>query len=231
MTPREVAALLAYAVRLDPRLTLDDPGATADRLEAWCDLLSDVPGTAPGGWDASRTVRDHIARSPWRIQASDVSRPWWAHRTAAIRGATHTFEPYDHPEIDPDDGDAYVAALRADRDAIATGQHAPLTVREITSTGPAALEAEHRRRVLGTYSVRSVDDELRQYRPDRARREALAAAGLPDVLAVPCPDPYCRARPRRPCTGTRRRVRSEPHAARTEAALAAHTTTTEETPR
>ncbi|MEU3096882.1 cell surface glycoprotein [Streptomyces sp. NPDC006967] len=222
MNPREVAALLAYVVRLDPRMNVDDPAAADDRLAQWCDLLSDVPAQAHQ-WDAARTARDYIARNPYRIQPSDISRPWHAHKADQMRRHIGTFEPTAHPEINPDDdtGDAYVAALRAERQAIATGQRAPVSHRAITA-GPMAAQVRRRLAELGTYMPPTVADTLRDYRPHRAERERLARAGAPDPLDVPCPYEHCRADPGKPCRDHRGRNRAKPHPTRTEHATTHH---------
>jgi hypothetical protein len=223
VTPREVAALLAYVVRLDPRLSLDDPAAADERLAQWCDLLSDVPAQAHG-WDAARTARDYIARNPDRIQPSDISRPWHAHKTDVLnRRHVGTFEPTAHPEVDPDDdtGDAYLAALRAERRAIASGQQTPVTHRAITA-GPMAAQVRRRLAELGTYMPPSVAEALADYRPHRAERERLAAIGAPDALDVPCPYEHCRADHNQPCRDHRGRDRTAPHPSRKEAATIHH---------
>ncbi|MFD8611047.1 cell surface glycoprotein [Streptomyces sp. NPDC059631] len=220
MTPREVAALLAYVVKLDPRLTLEDPGAAADRLAQWCDLLSDVPATAHG-WDAARTARDHIARSPYRIQPSDISRPWHTHKADVMSRHVGTFEPTAHPHLDPDDEAGYRAALAADRHAVATGQRAPDTHRAITA-GPAAQQVQRRLAALGTYMPRTVAQALAAHRPRRAEREQLAAAGLPDPLDVPCRYEHCRADRGAPCRDHRGNPRTKPHPTRIEDATTAH---------
>lgn len=229
MTPREVAALLAYVVKLDPRLAVDDQAAAADRLAQWCDLLSDVPATAHG-WDAARVARDYIARNPYRIQPSDVSRPWHAHKTEQLRRHVGTFEPTAHPEINPDDatGDAFVAALRAERAAVASGQQAPVTHRVVTA-GPAAAEVERRLAELGAYMPRTAAQALAAHRPDRTARERLAAAGLPDPLNVACS--WCGAPAGKPCRARRidpktnavgHRAKKAPHPCRVEDAHVHH---------
>ncbi|MBK6018533.1 cell surface glycoprotein [Streptomyces sp. MBT53] len=229
MTPREVAALIAYVVKLDPRLALDDQAAAGERLAQWCDLLSDVPATAHG-WDAARTARDYIARNPYRIQPSDVSRPWHTHKADVMSRHVGTFEPTAHPEIDPDDrfGNAYVAALRAERVAIASGQQAPTTHRAITA-GPAAAEVTRRLRELGEYMPPTVAQALAQFRPHRTERERLARDNAPDPLTVACT--WCDAAEGEPCRGksvnprnqqTRYRPLSKAHPCRVEDATAAH---------
>ncbi|MCX5362906.1 cell surface glycoprotein [Streptomyces sp. NBC_00124] len=222
MTPREVAALLAYVVKLDPRLSLDDQTAAADRLAQWCDLLSDVPAQAHG-WDAARVVRDHIARSPYRIQPSDVSRPWHVHKADVLGRHAGTFEPTRHPEVDPDDeyGNAYVAALRAERRAVAAGQATPYTSRAITA-GTLAAQVERRLAQLGRYMPPTVAEALADYRPHRAEREQLAAEGLPDPLDVACPYEHCLAPVGDPCRNARRVARGKPHPSRIDAATVTH---------
>lgn len=227
MTPREVAALLAYVVRLDPRMNLDDETAAADRLTQWCDLLSDVPATAHG-WDAARVARDYIARNPYRIQPSDISRPWHAHKADILARHVGTFEPTAHPHLDPDDVTGYRAALAADRAAVATGQQPPTTHRAITA-GPAAEQVQRRLAALGSYVPRHVEDVLNAYRPKRAARVATIRAGQPDALAVECT--WCGAPAGQPCrvrlsTPKTHAIRYRPmkaaHPCRIEAAAAHH---------
>jgi hypothetical protein len=217
--PREVAALLAYVVRLDPRLALDDQAAAAERLAQWADLLSDVPAQAHG-WDAARVARDYIARNPYRIQPSDVSRPWHAHKADQLRRHVGTFEPTAHPRLDPDDVEGYRRALAAERLAIATGDQAPTTHRAITA-GPAAAEVERRLAELGTYMPRTIAQALADYRPRRAQREELATAGRTDPLNVQCPHEHCRAPKGDPCRNRHRVPRPKAHPSRLDAAQAA----------
>ncbi|OII60882.1 hypothetical protein BJP40_08450 [Streptomyces sp. CC53] len=220
MTPREVAALIAYVVRLDPRLALDDQAAAAERLAQWCDLLDDVPATAHG-WDAARVARDYIARNPYHIQPSDISRPWHTHKADVMSRHVGTFEPTAHPEINPDDetGDAYVAALRAERQAVAAGHIAPVTHRAITA-GPPAAEVERRLAALGEYMPRSVKQVLAEYRPRRTERERAAVEGRPDALDVPCAYEHCLAPVGKPCRNAHRQERAKPHPTRLDHAAA-----------
>jgi hypothetical protein len=221
VTPREVAALLAYVVRLDPRLALDDEAAAGERLAQWADLLSDVPAQAHG-WDAARVARDYIARNPYRIQPSDVSRPWHAHKADQLRRHVGTFEPTAHPHLDPDDVTGYRAALAAERHAVAIGQQAPTTHRAITA-GPAAAQVERRLAELGTYMPRTIAQALADYRPRRAEREELATTGRTDPLDVPCPHEHCRAPKGEPCRNIHRAPRKTAHPSRLDAAQAAET--------
>lgn len=221
MNRQQVAALLAYAVRLDPRTAPSDQQAAADTLDQWADLLADVPPTAPHPngrhWDASQVVRHHIASSPYPIKPADVSRPWHAFRRDVLD--RHT-DPT--PAADPDDPDAYRAELLGTRHAVATGQQQAITYRELTSG--IAPEVEQRLAALGGYVPRSVAQQLANYRPRRAQREALAAANRPDPLDVPCPYAQCLAPAGRPCRNRHRAPRATAHPSRLDAATAHHNT-------
>ncbi|MFF7234427.1 cell surface glycoprotein [Streptomyces sioyaensis] len=226
MKREEVAALLAYAVRLDPRLAPADQAEADERLDQWFDLLADVPPTAPHpdgrDWHAGHVVRHHIASSPYRIQPSDVSRPWHTFKADVL--GRHT-DPV--PAVDPDNQTAYRAALATTRQAIATGQAAPAVYRELTggSTRDERNEfAAARLAALGDYMPRTVAKELAEFRKTRSERERLAAANLPDPLDVACPHPPCRARVAQPCQqgGKRRTDRTTPHPSRLDLATARH---------
>ncbi|MEY9944906.1 hypothetical protein [Kitasatospora sp. GAS1066B] len=218
MTREEVAALLAYVGRLDPRAALLDPTETAGQLATWCELLRDVPAMTPGGWDAAAVVRRHVESSPYPVLPVDVTRPWAAHRRDLL--GRHT-DP--RPAVDPDDVAAYQNAIRAQRHAVATGQAAPADSRQLTG-GPHPTVAA---RLAGRALPADVGAALAPYRPARAAREAAAAAGRPDALSVPCTwcrapaGEQCRRRTNattdRPGTWTRRRT---PHPSRIDAATA-----------
>ncbi|MCA1218860.1 zinc finger domain-containing protein [Streptomyces sp. 8L] len=226
MNRQEVAALLAYAVRLDPRLAPADQAEADERLDQWFELLNDVPATAPHPddrhWHAGHVVRHHIASSPYRIQPSDVSRPWHAFKADVLRRHTDPVPP-----VDPDDQRAYSAALASTRTAIATGQALPSVYRELTG-GSTRDErnkfAAARLAVLGDYVPRTLADALAEFRKTRTERERRAAANLPDPLDVACPYPPCRARAAQPCRqgGKRRTDRAAPHPSRLDLATERH---------
>ncbi|QCX77647.1 hypothetical protein C9F11_20060 [Streptomyces sp. YIM 121038] len=219
MNRREVAALLAYAVRLDPRSAPADQAAADETLDQWADLLADVPSTAPHPtgrpWDASQVVRHHIATSPYPIKPSDVSRPWHAFRRDVV---DRHHDPV--PAADPDDPAAYRAELLGTRHAVALGAAPAATFRELTG-GPAPEVAE-RLAALGSYVPRSVAQALADYRPRRAERERRATEGLPDPLNVACPYEQCRARAGEPCRNVHRTPRSTAHPSRLDLATARH---------
>ncbi|KAA6215125.1 cell surface glycoprotein [Streptomyces albofaciens JCM 4342] len=221
MNRREVAALLAYAAKLDPRSAPTDESAAAETLDQWADLLADVPPAAPHptgrAWDAAQVVRHHIATSPYPIKPSDVSRPWHAFRRDVV---DRHHDPV--PAVDPDDPEAYRAALVATRHAVATGTAPAATYRELTGGTREEREqaAAERLAALGDYVPTTVRDALAPYRPRQAERERLATADLPDPLDVTCPYEQCRARAGTPCVNRRRHPRRTAHPSRLDLATA-----------
>ncbi|MGX1912430.1 zinc finger domain-containing protein [Streptomyces phaeochromogenes] len=217
MNRQEVAALLAYAVRLDPRSAPADQAAADETLDQWADLLTDVATAAPHPngrhWDAAQVVRHHIATSPYPIKPSDVSRPWHDFRRDVV---DRHHDPV--PAADPDDPAAYRAELLGTRNAVATGTAPAATFRELTG-GPAPEVAE-RLAALGEYVPRTVAQALAEFRPRRADRERRAVEGLPDPLDVPCPHVHCRARAGEPCVNHRRNPRRTAHPSRLDLATA-----------
>ncbi|MBB6415812.1 cell surface glycoprotein [Streptomyces sp. AK010] len=217
MTREEVAALLAYAVRLDPRTAPADQAAAEETLDQWADLLADVPPRAPHPngrhWDAAQVVRHHIATSPYPVRPSDVSRPWHSFRRDVV---DRHHDPV--PAADPDDPEAYRAELVGTRNAVATGASTAATYRELTG-GPAPEVAE-RLAALGDYLPRSVAQALAEFRPRRAERERRAVEGLPDPLDVACPHVHCLARAGEPCVNRRRNPRRTAHPSRLDLATA-----------
>lgn len=217
MTPQEVAALLAYAARLDPRLAAPSEAEADAQLDQWCDLLSDVPATAPHpdgrAWDASQVVRHHIASSPYPIKPSDVSRPWWAFRRDVLDRHTDAV-----PAADPDKPLDYRAELLSVRTAVATGQQQATTYRELRG-GPAPEVAE-RLAAIGRRIPPEAAAGLAKWRSRATKRERLAAEGLPDPYTVPCS--HCRARAGEACRNHRRKPRTTAHPSRMDAATARH---------
>ncbi|MGX1115822.1 hypothetical protein RKD37_001185 [Streptomyces ambofaciens] len=120
MDRREIAALLAYIGRLDPRSIRTDEGEARDQLAQWHELLGDVPMAIPHGWDARVTARQHFRASPYQIQPADVVRPWESYRRNRL--ALH-WDPT--PSADPDDQAAWTAELVGTRRAVAAGMAQP----------------------------------------------------------------------------------------------------------
>jgi hypothetical protein len=220
MTRDEIAALLAYAGRLDPRTMPATQAEADDRLDQWLTLLADVPPTAARGWDAARCVRDRIAASPYPIIPADIARAWHTHRKDAI--GRHT-DPT--PAVDPDDPQLWMDALRAGRAAVATGEAGPADHRAaLGGRRPVAALPAGATEPPG-YLPRTVAAELAALFPGRAAREQARQAGGPDPLAVLCP--WCRSRPGTACQRGGRpggaRTMTVPHPARIQAAHAALT--------
>ncbi|NEB01913.1 hypothetical protein [Streptomyces sp. SID13726] len=196
MDRREVAAVLTYVGRLDPRTIRTDAGEARDQLAMWHELLNDVPLATGQGWDVRETVRKLIVKSPYPILPADVARDWQGHRRDRL--SWHT-DPT--PVADPDNPKAWRAELLAARDAVAAGQAAPSAHRGITA-GRHRPGLKDRLAAVGSCIPPAVRAELAPYRPARAAREAAVASGGPDVLGVPCE--WCHAAVGEPCR--RRRI-------------------------
>lgn len=76
MDRREIAALLAYIGRLDPRTIRTDEGEARYQVDQWHALLGDVPMATPYGWDARVAAHRHIRTSQYPILPADIGRPW-----------------------------------------------------------------------------------------------------------------------------------------------------------
>ncbi|OII62900.1 hypothetical protein [Streptomyces sp. CC77] len=198
MDRREIAALLAYIGRLDPRTIRTDQGEARDQLAQWHELLGDVPMATPHGWDARVAARQPILTSPYQILPADVARPWESYRRDRL--ARHS-DPT--PSVDPDDQAAWSAELAGARRAVATGLAQPAQARAITS-GRSGIDPrlEARLREIGSCIPPAARAALAPYRPARAAREAAVAQGQPDPLGVRCG--WCLAQPGDPCR--RRRI-------------------------
>ncbi|MFI7094834.1 zinc finger domain-containing protein [Streptomyces lydicus] len=196
MDRREIAALLAYIGRLDPRTSRTDKAEAGDQLAQWHELLGDVPMTTPHGWDARAAARQHIRVSPYQVLPADIARPWESYRRDRL--ARHT-DPT--PSVDPDDQAVWTAELVGTRRAVATGSAQPAQYRAITS-GQLDPDLKARLREIGSCIPPEVRVALAPYRPARAAREAAVAQGQPDALGVQCE--WCQAQVGEPCR--RRRV-------------------------
>lgn len=198
MDRREIAALLAYIGRLDPRTIRTDPGEARDQLAQWHELLDDVPMATPHGWDARVAARQHVRISPYPILPADVARPWESYRRERL--VRHT-DPT--PSVDPDDQAAWTAELAGARRAVATGAAQPAQARAITH-GRDGIDPrlQARLREIGSCIPPAARAALAPYRPARAAREAAISQGRPDALSVRCD--WCQAQIGEPCR--RRRI-------------------------
>ncbi|MBJ7004906.1 zinc finger domain-containing protein [Streptomyces incarnatus] len=231
MDRREIAALLAYIGRLDPRSIRTDQGEARDQLAQWHELLSDVPMATPHGWDARVAARQHYRASPYQIQPADVVRPWESYRRDRL--ALH-WDPT--PSADPDDQAAWTAELVGTRHAVAAGIAQPAYAPAITSSQEGINpRLQARLAQIGSCIPPAARAALAPYRPARAAREAAVAQGQPDALSVRCE--WCLAQPGEPCR--RRRIgpnagvlaltpRATPHPGRLDLAAAQQAQRTEQ---
>lgn len=231
MDRREIAALLAYIGRLDPRTIRTTPGEARDQLAQWHELLADVPTATPHGWDVSVAARQHIRTSPYQILPADLARPWESYRRDRL--ARH-IDPT--PSVDPDDQAAWSAELAGTRRAVAAGTTQPSQARAIT-TGQDGLDRKLKARLreIGSCIPPAARAALAPYRPARAAREAAVAQGMPDALSVRCE--WCLAQPGEPCrrrwigpdSGARGTApRATPHPGRLDIAATQQTEQTEQ---
>ncbi|WSQ12950.1 hypothetical protein OG604_37200 [Streptomyces sp. NBC_01231] len=196
MDRREIAALLAYIGRLDPRTTRTDQGEARDQLAQWHELLGDVPLATAHGWDARISARQHIRTSPYQILPADIARPWESYRRDRL--ARHT-DPT--PSADPDDQAAWTAELVGTRRAVAYGTAQPTEYRQIAGK-PSDPRLEAALEQVGSCIPPQALAALAPFRPARAAREAAVAQGRLDVLSVRCD--WCHAPIGEPCR--RRRI-------------------------
>ncbi|MER8084257.1 hypothetical protein ACIO6T_19065 [Streptomyces sp. NPDC087532] len=196
MDRREIAALLAYIGRLDPRTIRTDQGEARDQLAQWHELLGDVPMATLHGWDVRVAARQHIRVSPYQVLPADIARPWESYRRDRL--GRHT-DPT--PSVDPDDQAAWTAELVGNRRAVATGSAQPAQYRALTN-GRIDPALEARLREVGSCIPSEARAALAPYRPARAAREAAVAQGQPDTLGVRCD--WCQAQVGEPCR--RRRI-------------------------
>ncbi|MFE4333930.1 hypothetical protein ACFRQM_32310 [Streptomyces sp. NPDC056831] len=223
MDRREIAGLLAYMGRLDPRTMRTDPGELRDQVDQWQELLGDVPLTTDYGWDARNTIRAHVVTSPYPILPVDVARKWAKHSTDRLD--RHT-DPV--PAADPDDVESWRAELLGTRHAVLQGQRPANEQRAITSGATIDPAVEARLRAIGSCIPPTVRADLSRYRPTRAAREAAAVEGRPDPLSVRCE--WCQAPEGEPCRNRRMGLdggargnarRAQPHPSRLDLAAAA----------
>ncbi|MFJ5775016.1 hypothetical protein [Streptomyces sp. NPDC093094] len=220
MDRREVAAVLAYIGRLDPRTIPADTGNARDQIVQWQELLDDVPFATAHDWDVREAIRAHVLDSPYPILPVDVARKWRAYRRDRLD--RHT-DPT--PDADPDDPAAWRTELLGTRHAVATGMAAPSSHRQLAQ-GPRR-DIEARLAVVGSSIPPAVRAALAPYRPARAAREAAVAAEQPDALRVPCR--WCHADKGEPCRSRRLDLdghargnapRTRPHPTRMDLAVA-----------
>jgi hypothetical protein len=222
MDAEQIPQLIAQIALADPRVRREDKTERRAQSLMWAGILADVP------YDfALQAAHAHYAESTWPILPAQIATRWTAVVRDRMTRHNGTFEPTEHPDLDPDDVNGYITALRGERQAVILGHAAPAPIKAITA-GPAAAEAEARLKALGSYVPRHVDELLDNHRPVKAARRAAITAGQPDALSVACT--WCQAPAGEPCrsrrinpkgTATAQRRRSTPHPTRLETAQGA----------
>jgi hypothetical protein len=229
MEPEQIPQLIAQIALADPRVRREDKVERRAQIVMWAGILAEVP------YDfAIQAAQAHYAQSQWPIAPGDIASRWQATVRDRLTRDNGTFEPNDHPDLDPDDIIGYLAALRGQRQAVARGFQPPNNVKAITA-GPAADEVTDRLKTLGSYVPRQVDEALNVYRPVKAARRTALTAGQPDALSVPCD--WCDAPAGEPCRSRRiapgggataNKRRATPHPSRLNDARTAMQQETEE---
>ncbi|MET9138863.1 zinc finger domain-containing protein [Streptomyces parvulus] len=194
MNIEHIPELIAKIALADPRVKRTDPIERRAQIEMWAGILADVP--VPFALHAAQA---HYAESQWPITAGDIATRWKAVVTDRMRRETGTFEPSDHPDLDPDDISGYLHALRERRQAVALGELPPSELKALIA-GASAAEASRRVAQLGDYLTTETRRQLAPYRPLAAERERRLTDGQPDPLSVACPVETCRAVTGQPCT-------------------------------
>ncbi|GGQ81091.1 zinc finger domain-containing protein [Streptomyces flaveolus] len=185
MIVSEVIDLLERIALVDDRVVKADEIEQEAQVTMWAAVLRDVPLQFAG-----QAVGDHYAASAYPVMPKDIAERWRRQVRDRLDRSTGTFEPADHPYIDPDDdtGNAFVAALRGQRAEIAHGASEPVGLRELLPPPGTDLRSRVGVLVPANETFRAVKEE--RY-PRRAR-----PAGPPE-LAVHCPK--CGASAGRPC--------------------------------
>jgi hypothetical protein len=188
MSPEETLELLSQIALVDDRVVKVDHIEQRAQVTMWAVVLRDVPLQFAG-----EAVGRHYAESAWPIMPKDIAARWRAVVRDRLGRATGTFEPTDHPHLDPDDVGGYVQALRDDRGAIAGGDSQPVAVAELM---PAIGDRFGSRLAeLVPANTEFTEAKLQHY----PRREQPKG---PPERAVHCP--ACGASAGRPCRTTSR---------------------------
>lgn len=193
MNEQEVIRLLGEISLIDDRAVKADEAEQLAQVRMWAAILRDVPYTFAG-----EAIGQHYAESAWPVMPKDIAARWRDQVRDRMTRDTGTFEPTAHPEVDPDDqyGNAYVAALRSGRAAVATGAEQPRGVRELVGREGRTIES-----APATEGYLAAKAALYP-REDKPKG--------PPELAVRCPT--CGASARRPCkTLARGRVMTNTH--------------------
>ena len=126
MNMEQTLDLLEQIALVDDRVVKANETEQEAQLTMWAAVLVGVPFEFAG-----LAVGQHYAESAWPIMPKDIAARW--RKVANDRGEQgwHTFEPTQHPHIDPDDITGYQLALRAKRHAVRTGCDEPIEMRAL----------------------------------------------------------------------------------------------------
>ncbi|MFB8101321.1 hypothetical protein ACFC3O_00540 [Streptomyces sp. NPDC056007] len=172
MNPSHIPQLLKQVSYADPRVLPEDENELAALAALWAVVLADVPPEF-----AMQAVGQHYAASPFPIKPSDIAERWRTVVRDRMGRHTGTFEPNQHPGLDPDDIEGYQQALRNERNAVRTGQRAPMPLRAIAP--PLSQDDVRAMRQQGDL-LRHIKEASRAAREDNARRRKLVAR-YPDL--------------------------------------------------
>jgi len=204
MNPREAAELLGHCAAFDNRKP--SQGAAL----AWAAALHDVPLDA----DAKAAVASYYTTAPKDPEAKLWILPHHV-RTLRSKIRSKRLENFQYEPVDGETVPEYLARLRGQTQAIASGRVPAPTGRLALEGGPsrefmAELEAR------GWEGIRTVDE------PDVELIDAVWRSG---PLGIVCPIEKCRAAIGRPCKGPGGsekqplgKPRLKPHSARIRAA-------------
>ncbi|MFD0267873.1 hypothetical protein ACFVGY_15020 [Streptomyces sp. NPDC127106] len=179
MDQLEATALLHHIGTLDGRIyrLIASGQQSAQTIQTWANALADVPPTAPAvHWDVRRAVdrfyeqRGGDRSAQYRhVEPADILAAWAPCKTELIN---RHVDPL--PEANPDDIAAYLAEVRASRQAVAAGVTPPVEQRELTSREPSP-ELAARVAATGSPIPPEARRALASYRALRTRRETFAA--------------------------------------------------------
>ncbi|MFI1524965.1 hypothetical protein [Streptomyces griseus] len=172
MNPSQIPQLLKQVSYADPRLLPEDEKELAALAALWAVVLADVPPDF-----AMHAVGQHYASSPFPIKPSDIADRWRTVVRDRMGRHTGTFEPNQHPGLDPDDIEGYQQALRNERDAVRTGQRPPMPFRAIA---PSLSTDDVRAMRQQGDLLRHIKEASRAARAENARRRKLVAR-YPDL--------------------------------------------------
>ncbi|MCX4615735.1 zinc finger domain-containing protein [Streptomyces mirabilis] len=209
MTLDESLELLAQIALVDDRVVKVDEAEQQAQVTMWAAILRDVPLQFAG-----QAVGEHYAASAYPILPKDIAERWRDTVRDRLGRAVGTFEPTDHPHLDPDDVPGYQTALRAARGAVAGGDSQPIAVGELMPAQGSTFG--NRLAELVPANEQFVAAKLQRY----PRRDQPAG---PPERAVHCP--ACGASAGRPChTTSRGRRMTGTHPSRRDVYEAAQST-------